>query len=250
MFGSLLVYAGLVLACAGLVNVVRPIRTARIRSRRQALALAGAGVLMTGTGLLAPAFESRVDRNSSRLDEFAPVWQFHEVHTLKIDAAPSRVFDAITRVRADEIFLFRTLTWLRRGGRPTPASILNAPADESLIDIAVKGGFVRLAVDAPRELVVGTIVVAPAGGRRRLGTLTAETFRQPLPPGFALATMNFLVTPDGPSGSIVSTETRVFANNTAACRQFARYWRTIYPGSALIRRMWLRAIDRRATNSS
>jgi hypothetical protein len=246
MFGSLLVYSGLVLAGAGLIKLIRPIRSARIPSRRGALTLAGAGVLMTGTGLLAPPFESRVDRNSSRLDEFAPVWQFHEVHSLKIDAPPSRVFDAIMRVRADEVFLFRTLTWLRRGGRPLPASILNAPADESLIDVALKGGFVRLAEDAPRELVVGTIVIAPAGWRRLLGRVTPETFRQPLPPGFALGTMNFLVTPDGPSRSIVSTETRVFANTGAACRQFARYWRTIYPGSALIRRMWLRAIDRRA----
>ena len=61
--------------------------------------------------------------------------------------------------------------------------------------------------------------------------------------------MNFLVTPDGPASSIVSTETRVFANSPEARRRFAAYWRAIYPGSALIRRMWLRAIDRRATSS-
>jgi hypothetical protein len=60
--------------------------------------------------------------------------------------------------------------------------------------------------------------------------------------------MNFFVTADGPGGSIVSTETRVFANSAAASRRFAAYWRIIYPGSALIRRMWLRAIERRATN--
>jgi hypothetical protein len=29
-------------------------------------------------------------------------------------------------------------------------------------------------------------------------------------------------------------------------RVFAAYWRVIYPGSALIRRMWLRAVKRRA----
>jgi hypothetical protein len=59
--------------------------------------------------------------------------------------------------------------------------------------------------------------------------------------------MNFVVTPDGPNASTVSTETRVFASNAAARRQFAAYWRVIYPGSALIRRMWLRAIARRAS---
>jgi hypothetical protein len=73
-------------------------------------------------------------------------------------------------------------------------------------------------------------------------------FLQPLPPGFALATFNFLVTPDGPDRSVVSTETRVFATSAAARRRFAAYWRVIYPGSAMIRRMWLRAIERRATS--
>jgi uncharacterized SAM-binding protein YcdF (DUF218 family) len=61
--------------------------------------------------------------------------------------------------------------------------------------------------------------------------------------------MNFLIAPDGPDGSVVSTETRVFATSPAARRRFAAYWRVIYPGSAIIRRMWLRAIRRRATLS-
>ena len=58
--------------------------------------------------------------------------------------------------------------------------------------------------------------------------------------------MNFAVTPHGPNGSIVSTETRVFASSPSARRRFAAYWRVIYPGSAIIRRMWLRAIEKRA----
>jgi hypothetical protein len=62
--------------------------------------------------------------------------------------------------------------------------------------------------------------------------------------------MNFLVTGDGAGGSRVSTETRVFANSVPARRRFAAYWRVIYPGSAIIRRMWLRAIARRATSAA
>jgi hypothetical protein len=147
-------------------------------------------------------------------------------------------------VRADEIALFRALTWVRRGGRTLPPGILNAGGEESVIDVAVRGGFVRLADDAPRELAVGAVVMAPPGTR---GSLTPQVFQRTLPPGFVLATMNFLVTPDGANGSLVSTETRAFANSPAARRRFAAYWRVIYPGSALIRRMWLRAIRRRAT---
>ncbi len=243
MWASATVYAGIVIAAAGLTLVVKPIRRLGVATRRRALLVSGAGVALAGIGLFLPVRDSRVIRAETRLDEFAPVWQFHEVHTIRIAAPPSRVFDAIERVRADEIFLFRTLTWFRRGGRQLPPGILNAGERESLIEVATHNGFVRLARDVPRELVVGTVVLAPPGTR---GTLTPEVFQKPLPPGFALATMNFLVTPEGRDGSIVTTETRVFANSPSAQRRFAAYWRLIYPGSAIIRRMWLRAIERRA----
>ena len=82
-------------------------------------------------------------------------------------------------------------------------------------------------------------------------TLSAELFGRELPPGWTLATMNFHIRPDaeqaGRAGrTFVSTETRVYAHSDARRRQFAVYWRVIYPGSALIRRGWLRAIERRA----
>lgn len=96
---------------------------------------------------------------------------------------------------------------------------------------------------SPRELVVGTVVIRPPG---RFGPLRPEIFQQPLPDGFALATMNVLVTEVGPGRSRITTETRVCANSSGPRRRFAAYWRVIYPGSAIIRRMWLRAIARRA----
>lgn len=180
----------------------------------------------------------------TRLDEFVPVWQFREHHTIRVAAPPQRAFDAVKHIRAGEITFFRTLTWIRRGGRKLPESILDPGNITPVLDVATKSGFIYLANDAPRELVVGTIVIAPPGARH---PLTPQAFTTPLPPGYALAAMNFLVTPDGPKESIVSTETRVFANSPDSRRRFARYWALIYPGSALIRRMWLRAIRKRAT---
>jgi hypothetical protein len=240
-------YLGAVIACAGLIMIAKPNRRLRVRTRSRAAAVAAFGLLLLGIGLILPAPESRVSRANTRLDEFAPVWQFREFHTIRVAATPARVFDAIKRVRADEIALFRALTWIRRGGRPQPESILNAGTRASLIDVATRSGFVRLAEDPPRELVIGTVVAAPPGAR---ATLTPETFRSTLPPGFALAAMNFVVRPHGAGESIVSTETRVFANSPAARRRFTAYWRVIYPGSAIIRRMWLRAIARRATSTT
>ncbi|MEP6550176.1 MAG: hypothetical protein ABJB95_03285 [Gemmatimonadales bacterium] len=226
MFGSTLVYSGLVIAAAGVIFVIKPVERLHVTSRSQGLAIVGMGLLLAGIGFMAPASEKRVDKVEKRLDEFVPVWQFSERHTIEIDAPPERVFDAIKRVRGDEISFFQTLTWIRRGGRSVPESILNAGSRESLIDVAVKSGFVRLAEDPPRELVIGI-------------PLTPQVF----------GALDFVVTPAGLNSSSVSTETRVFASSPAAQRRFAIYWRTIYPGSALIRRMWLRAVRRRATTA-
>jgi len=241
MFGSAVVYSGALLALAGLIAAVRPGR------RKRGLAVGAAGAVITAIGLVLPARESRVARAESGLDRFFPAWQFHEVHEIQIAAPPEKVYDAIRHVRADEILLFRTLTWIRRGGQKMPEHILNAAGRDSIIDVATRTTFLRLMDDTPRELVVGTVVIAPHGAR---GKLTPDVFLKPLPPGFATAGMNFAVRPDGAGGSIVTTETRVYANSPHARRRFAAYWRVIYPGSALIRRMWLRAIERRATTSA
>ena len=57
--------------------------------------------------------------------------------------------------------------------------------------------------------------------------------------------MNFHVRAvDG--GTLLTTETRIKGTDEEARRRFRRYWRVVMPGSALIRRAWLRAIRRRA----
>jgi hypothetical protein len=241
MIGSTFAYAGVMLLVAGLALTVRPIATLGVATRARALLVAGAGALLGVASLAAPAFTSRVSAPASRLDALTPEWQFHEVHRLHIAAAPERVYRALREVRADDITFFHALTWIRRFGRPAPPGIMNA-GGEPIVAVALKGGFVALAEDAPRELVIGTVVGRPPGPRV---ALTPALLASP-PPGFALATMNFLVTPDGANGSWISTETRVVTTNTEARRVFAAYWRVIYPGSSLIRRMWLRAIERRA----
>ena len=244
MIGSTVLYLGVAIAIAGFILVMKPIRRFGVATRRGAAVVVAAGLAVIAIAFILPARESRIGRVETRLDEFAPVWQFRERHTLHIAAPPARVFDAIKRVRADEISLFATLTWIRRGGRPLPEGILNAGAQKSIIDVATATTFVRLAEDDPRELVVGTVVVAPPGTR---GTLTPEIFQTKLPPGFALATMNFLVTPDGERLDRLDGDACVRQQSACAPAISRHTGALIYPGSAIIRRMWLRAIARRAT---
>ena len=93
-------------------------------------------------------------------------------------------------------------------------------------------GFVALGDEPGREVVFGT--------KLRLGPRRADRDR------YANTAMNFLVEEEADGWCRLSTETRVFGTDDGARRRFAVYWRMIYPGSALIRRMWLQAIKRRA----
>jgi hypothetical protein len=239
------VYAGLVTAFVGLLTIVRPMGRIGLTNRACGAALLGSGVLLAAIGIALPVRERRVASIGTRLDEFIPVHQFSELHSLRIAASPERVYLAIREVTAGEISLFQLLTRIRRLGRSGTESILNAPDDAPILDVATRTGFVVLADDMPTELVVGTVVIAPDGFRPS-DAATAAAIKAIPGPGFATAVMNFRIVPDGAGVSKLSTETRVFATDAGARRRFAAYWRFIYPGSALIRRGWLRAIRRRA----
>ena len=245
MLDSFLAYLGFVLLAAGLVSLIRPLRFLAIRTRRMATMIVAGGLLVFLTALALPVSANAVATHTTRLDDWMPRWQMREQHVISIAAPPERVFAAIHAVRADDILLFRTLIAIRRCGQPGPESIMNAPEQKPILDVATQTTFLLLAEEPPRELVIGTVVAAPAHARAA-GRLTPELFQEKLPPGVALATMNFLVAPAGPGGSTISTETRVYAEDGAAIRRFAAYWRLIHPGSDVIRRMWLRAIKQRA----
>lgn len=246
MLDSYLVYFGLSLLLIGLFSLIWPMRFLRIRTRRTAAIVAVGGLLLSVIVLALSVSGKEIAERSTKLDDWMPRWQIGERHTIHVAAPPEKVFAAIHAVRANEIFLFRTLTAIRRCGNPGPESILNAPEEKSILDVATETAFLLLAEEPPRELVLGTVVGAPATARASGRRLTPEVFRKTLPPGFALATMNFFILPDNHGGSTISTETRIYANSSSALRQFVVYWRVIHPGSDIIRRMWLRAIKQRA----
>ena len=253
MLGVVVVYLGLISAFLSGMSLLRPLSflatPLAIHTRRQAALVLALSFIVVVTGAYLPAREVRIATPRTQLDQFAPVYQFSEFHSIRIAAPRGRVYRAIKSVTAEEIAFFGTLTWIRRFGRPGPESILNPPAHEPLLDVATRTSFLLLAEEPNHEIVVGAIVVAPRGWRPG-SRPTPAGFKALHEPGFALAAMNFIVEDAGPDVTTLTTETRVYASDKAARRRFAPYWRAIYPGSALIRRMWLRAIARRASSAT
>ena len=242
MMTSVLLYAGLVALLVGLIAVIHPVRRLRLTTRRHGAVVMMAGALLVLVAWSLPVREQRAG-GSTRLDEVLPRYQFHEHHSRYVDARASEVWRALHEVRASDIRLFRTLTTIRRFGRPGPEGILNAPAQRPILDVALGTSFVHLGGETERELVIGTTVIAPDGAAV---PRTPGEFRTLAAPGFAVGVMNFRIVPDARGGVLLTTDTRVFATDPPTQRAFARYWSLIYPGSALIRREWLGAVGKRA----
>jgi len=245
LIGTILVYTAFLALLLGIISLVRPLRFLGIISRSHAVFVSMGAIPIFLIGASLPAPETRITARTSRLDDFMPAYQFSEFHSMRVKASRKQVFRAVSEVRADEIFLFRTLVWIRRFGRPGPESIMNPGHDLPLLEVATRTSFLLLAEEPNQEIVLGTLVAAPKGARLKKDP-TPEDFKVLHAPGFALAAINFRIE-EAPNGeTLVTTETRVYATDAPTRRRFAAYWRTIYPGSALIRRMWLRAIRKRA----
>jgi hypothetical protein len=243
VMGVALVYSGLLALALGFLSVVKPLRLLGIPTRGRGAVVVAGGVLLVACGVALPARVSRPAGPRQRLDDFLPEYEFSERHEVQVNAPPTRVFSAIKAVTADEIRFFQTLTWIRspRFGRPGRESILAAPPDQPILEVATRSGFVLLAEEADRELVIGALLGRPRGIRAP----KVADFLAFSEAGYAKVAMNFRIAA-GDGLSTVTTETRVIGTDQAATRGFAAYWRVIYPGSALIRRMWLRAIKQRA----
>ena len=170
------------------------------------------------------------------LDEFLPEFSFNEVHSTLVRASPARTLAAARELTARDVPVMLALVAVRRLGR-TP------PPRGPVVDGMLRSGFVVLA-DRPDELVLGVAgrFWTLDGGIARI---SAGEFADFAEPNHAKAVMDFHAEP-APGGCLLSTETRIEPTDEAARRSFGRYWRVIHPGSALIRRAWLRAVRRRA----
>jgi hypothetical protein len=181
------------------------------------------------------------------LDEFLPDYDFNEIHSTRVAAPPDVVMAAVRSLTAREVpvlmglMALRTLPALLRGRR-------RRRREGTILEGFLRGGFVTLA-DTRGELVVGAVGrfwLASAEVRR----VSADEFAAFREPGYAKAAFNMHAQPTPAGGTLLTTETRIQPTDDHAHRSFRRYWRVIHPGSALIRRAWLRAIRRRAKRAA
>src|SRR5260370_26196144 len=161
-------------------------------------------------------------------------------------------FRAIKECTPRELPIMRVLM----ACRPLPTLLsgqrrLGVVGKASFLQEFIDAGFLSLAEERDREIVVGRI--------GQFWRLTGGEYPRVTEPdalfgfdrgGFVKVATNLLLEVCQDGSTVLSTETRIAAIDASARRKFAAYWAVIHPGSALIRRDWLRSIERRATISA
>lgn len=244
MLLSILWYLGGLVTIVGAWCLIRPVRWLRLSTRRRGALAATAGIVTAASTLFLGTSTRPINEPGTLLDVVLPAFQFHERHSVDIAAPAERVYKAVLDVTPTEIAGYRTLTWIRCLGQCPEGTLMNPESHRPILETALDSGFKKLAETPEREFVFGAFVAAPptASGQ----PWTVETFVRLADPGFAKVAMNFRLLPLPNHLTRLETETRVFATDPRTVRVFAAYWRTILPGSAIIRREWLKGIKRRA----
>lgn len=182
---------------------------------------------------------------TSALDDLLPSYDEREFHACWVDAAPGEALAAARTATVAEM----PGVVLMLAARALPARLLGRrPAERpagSIFELLQGEGYALL-VDQDDEVVLGGIdrpwrVFGSATAR----VSTPEEFQAFDRPGWARVATNLRVeTREGRTR--LTTETRILATSSDARWKFRAYWFVIMPGSALIRRLWLRAARRRA----
>jgi hypothetical protein len=169
------------------------------------------------------------------IDQALPSYDRREFHRRRIDAPPAAIWDAAKDLRSDEMTLMRVLMDMRTLGRR------RGDDSRTVLQAFEWMGFRVVDEELGREFVVGGLgrFWQLSGGLRRVeGRDHFTSFGEPR---YAKVAFNFRL-----EGNELSTETRIASTDAHARRRFGAYWLLVRPGSGLIRREWLRAIDKRA----
>jgi hypothetical protein len=175
------------------------------------------------------------------IDEFLPIYSFHEYHSIDICAPAASVYARLRSTNFNTVPTVRGLLWLR--SLPVRLRARSRPliVREVTINTFLRSGTILLGETPGEELLLGLVgqFWKPSGRNQRLDRLGFRQFNRP---GYAKAVINFSLTPRTDTLVNLATETRVLCLDRKSLWLFRLYWLVIAPFSAHIRRQMLRAI--------
>jgi hypothetical protein len=167
------------------------------------------------------------------IDEFLSQYDVAKRYQIDIQASVEAVYPTVRQLDFGNSALIRWLFKFR-----------GLPQDCSNLEGLKKTGFVILAEEPPREMVLGLVgrFWRLAGDIQNIEVQEFQAFNRP---GYAKAVWNFSLQPADENITRLSTETRICCTDKISLRKFRFYWYFIGPFSGFIRKEILKAIKRK-----
>lgn len=234
-------WIGVILSLVGIVSLLKPLSFLFVLNRRIAAVVASCGVLLVVASLYWPVPTYHATENR-KMDALMPDYSFGEYHEVVADASPQAIKRAFKTMAVSDVPVIRLLSKIRSIDEKKTVRYADKTNERS--DTFSTPNFNFFVIDSTEMVTVMLLNASTAIPPPPVKTL--EQFRTFNKPGYIKVAINFRFLPQRNGQTVVTTETRNYGVTKKDDRIFARYWRVIYPGSAIIRRLWLDELAKRA----
>lgn len=236
-------WTGIILVIVCFISLIKPLNFLWIFNRRTALLLLGVSLLISTTALYWPI---KIYHSSKKqvIDSIMPAYSFNEYHEVIIDASPEKVKSVWQSTHVRDIPVVDLLMKIR--GLPADQEEKNKVSRMNRnAGTFHTPDFNYFEMDSTEFITVMLIKASAQADPPSMKSL--EQFINFNETGYIKVVLNFRIIPIENGKTLVTTETRNQGLTPKDRRIFGRYWRVIYPGSAIIRRLWLEALAPKAT---
>ncbi len=236
-------WIGFIIIVSGVISMIKPLAFLFILNRTVAFYVLIGGILISATSLLIPAKVSYSDTEMA-LDKIMPEYSSKEYHEIIADASVDEVKKALMVTGVQDIPAVLLLLKIR-GIADENKDMSDKAANNSLdTSTFVTPDFNFMIADSSELL---TMMVIKTYGKTPPPVIsTFKEFAVFNDPGYVKVAINFHFKSLENGKTLVSTETRNLPVSKSDSRYFNAYWRVIYPGSAIIRRLWLETLSKNA----
>ena len=243
-------WIGAILLVMGVISLIHPLDFIFISNRTIALGVVLCGIVISVTSLFWPVKMEQSPTTDQQIDGLMPVYTFNELHEVRIKASPDEVKEVFRVTGVKDIPIAHLLMKIRGIANEDVDLSDRASSNKAGTDTFTTPDF-NFFVVAPDEYIA-VMILKPAmisgdkGKPAPPEISSIEQFNAFNEPGYMKVAINFRIIGTGNKETLLTTETRVDGTTKADSYVFGHYWRVVYPGSAIIRRVWLDTIKKKA----
>jgi hypothetical protein len=247
-------WIGAILFVTGLVSLIHPLNFFFMSNRTIALGVILCGLLISVSSLFCPVRLNQSATSDQQLDGLMHAYSFNEYHEVSIKASPEEVKEVFRVTGVNDIPIAHLLLKIRGIADEDVDMSDRASNNKANSDTFSTPDFNFFMVEPNEYISVMILKPNMISSNKEMAALpeisTIDQFIAFNEPGYMKVAINFRFISNDNKETLLTTQTRVAGTTKTDSYKFARYWRVIYPGSAIIRRVWLDTIKKKAEHKN